>query len=132
MTEPIYSQLTDTCGHLIGRNIATIEIPPDHDWRIDIMFVDGSQLRLVMMSECCKERFFRSDDDAHQFVGAIYNGVEIKRAEYVDDQEYEVHEIAFLEVNTSVGPMTFAAHNIHNGYYAGFDIEIEEVKREAD
>ena len=42
------------------------------------------------------------------------------------EDEYEVHEVQFLKIRTSNGDITFETHNIHNGYYGGFYIELTD------
>ena len=44
-----------------------------------------------------------------------------------------VHEVQFLNIETSLGIITFETHNEHNGYYGGFYIKAvyhETVKEE--
>ena len=78
---------------------------------------------------CCEWRYMRTDDDLPYYVGATFHGVEIKNAPDMED-EYEVHEVQFLEIITSKGSFTISTHNEHNGYYGGFwiKVKIEEQK----
>nr|WP_152613166.1 hypothetical protein [Inquilinus limosus] len=62
------------------------------------------------------------DDDLKPIIGATLLGWEIRDVTY-DGDDYDVHEIQFLVVNTSQGSFTVANHNEHNGYYGGFSIE---------
>ena len=42
------------------------------------------------------------------------------------EEEYETHEVQFLEIKTSKGIFTMSTHNEHNGYYGGFAIVVSE------
>jgi len=37
-----------------------------------------------------------------------------------------MHEVQFVLITTSLGVFTMATHNIHNGYYSGFSVVVEE------
>lgn len=65
-------------------------------------------------------------DDLKEYVGSRYFGYSVHYAQYVED-EYEVHEVQFLEIMTSVGPITMSMHIEHNGYYGGISLSVTEV-----
>lgn len=93
------------------------------DDALSITFEDGSKKSLVDAGQsCCESRYLTTDDNLSDYIGAEYLGYEEKPAEYVDEG-YDVHEIMFLDVNTSKGTFQIKAHNEHNGYYGGFWIK---------
>jgi len=79
---------------------------------------------------CCERRHMHSDDDLSYFVGADFLYATIKRGpseEYGD--EGDVRECQFLEIGTSKGAFIIANYNDHNGYYGGFDLTVDVVKK---
>ncbi len=100
----------------VGKVIKDLALIDDHlvftfdEFKVE--FYDDGQ-------SCCESRYMTTDDDISEFIGAIFNSVEIKETESIDT-EFEEHEIEFLQFNTSKGDITFASHNEHNGYYGGF------------
>ena len=76
---------------------------------------------------CCEYRYMSTDcDDLKEYVSSRYIGYEVKDAPAVYEK-YDVHEVQFLEVMTSVGPITMSMHNEHNGYYGGFSLKVTEI-----
>lgn len=76
---------------------------------------------------CCENRYMSTDDDVQTLVGAKLTRVEIK-AGPSKEENFEIHEQAFLEVATDKGFITIVNHNEHNGYYGGFGLIVEEPK----
>lgn len=74
---------------------------------------------------CCEHRYMVCDDNLNEFIEGNLLGMEIKNAPNMGD-EYDVHEVQFLDVKTSKGVFQLATHNEHNGYYGGFSIKIEK------
>ena len=74
---------------------------------------------------CCEDRYMTCDDDLQSYCGERFLGFEIRDAPDIKDSE--VHEVQFLIVNTDKGSFSIANHNVHNGYYGGFNIGIEVV-----
>lgn len=71
---------------------------------------------------CCEHRHMTCDDDLTHFQGAAL--ISVEEREVIDQNEgYEVTDICFLIVNTSMGSFTVANMNQHNGYYGGFVLE---------
>jgi hypothetical protein len=86
-------------------------------------FDDGTKLRIFDDGQsCCEARYMRTDDNLGDFLGAKLLGAEIKDAPNVTDNEYDEHEVQFLEVKTDKGSFVMSSHNEHNGYYGGFAI----------
>lgn len=93
-----------------------------------IRFEDGTGITLSDVGQsCCERRYMTCDDALGYYVGAEYYGWETRRCSEGGDDEYNVHDIQFLLVNTSRGTFTVANHNIHNGYYGGFSIQEYEI-----
>ena len=88
---------------------------------------DFGRLTLSDHSQCCCEtRYMSTDDDVKSLVGSRFMCYEVKDGDYqgVED-DYDVHEVQFLEIQTDRGFVTLVNHNEHNGYYGGFSIQEE-------
>ena len=104
----------------VGKEIASVEVVGEDEDTLILRFTDRTELHLHDAGQsCCEHRYMRTDDDLHAFVGATFVGAAIRDAPDLEDQ-YGVHEVEFLVVNTSLGAFTVANHNEHNGYYGGF------------
>ena len=104
----------------LGKTIAEAELTSRDE--LHIGFTDGT--KLIFSDEgqsCCESRYMRTDDNLEEYVGATLIGGEVKDAPNMPD-ECGDHEVQFLEIMTSKGPITMASHNEHNGYYGGFYI----------
>jgi len=91
-----------------------------------IEFENGNTITISDNGQsCCENRYWVIDDNLNHYIGADYLGWELADSSTEDDS-YDVHEIQFLNIKTSVGDINIASHNEHNGYYGGFWIEAEE------
>ena len=89
---------------------------------LKVRFDDDSMLVIFDDGQsCCENRYMRTDDKFEDFIGATLLKIELKEAPSIEE-EYDEHEVQFLELMTSNGALTFASHNEHNGYYGGFAI----------
>jgi hypothetical protein len=61
----------------------------------------------------------RTDDDLKEHIGGKLLRVALKDAPPVEEGG-NVHEVQFLEIETTKGIFTMSNHNQHNGYYGGF------------
>lgn len=101
----------------IGKKITAARVDDDG---LSLTFEDGSRLRLSDEGQsCCERRYMTCDDDLSKLSGEPYAGYEVKDSEY-KDEEYDVHEVQFLEVKAGISSITLETHNEHNGYYGGF------------
>jgi hypothetical protein len=76
------------------------------------------------MQHCYENRYMSTDDDIKLLIGSRFVCYEVKDGPDVsEDDEYEVHDTQFLEIQTDSGFVTLVNHNEHNGYYGGFSIE---------
>ena len=90
-------------------------------------FSDNSKIRLHnAKQECSEVRFMRTDDNLSDFIGATLYGAEVKNGPSYDHDL--VSDSQFLIVSTSKGEFTVVNYNTHNGYYSGFDLQMEEEK----
>lgn len=106
----------------LGKTISALSLGDDD--ALHFTFTDGSRIKFSDEGQsCCESRYMRTDDDLSAFVGAKLIGAEIKEAPEMADQ-YGMHEVQFLEVQTDRGVFTMASHNEHNGYYGGFVIVV--------
>lgn len=105
-------------NNAVGKAIRSAVI--DKDDRLQLEMSDGSTLVIFDDGQsCCEHRYMRTDDDLSKLTGATFLGAELRAAPNETD-EWGEHETQFLIVNTSLGSVTFANHNEHNGYYGGF------------
>ena len=128
------AETVDSYHKAMGKTIKHIELSPPPDgskkWDDDgqdtlkVTFDDDSMLTVYDAGQsCCEHRYMRTDDKFEDFVGAQLVSMELKQAPSIEE-EYETHEVQFLELMTSKGALTMASHNEHNGYYGGFAIEL--------
>lgn len=105
----------------IGKTITALELNGDD--ALVFTFSDGAKLKVFDAGQnCCESRYMRTDDKLAEFVGSTLVGFDVKDAPDMDDGNGDVHEVSFLQVNTSAGDFTMSSHNEHNGYYGGFAI----------
>lgn len=91
-----------------------------------ITFDDGVTIKITDDGQsCCESRYMTCDDDPSFLNGKTLTGITVKET---NDDGDDCHEIAFLEVQTDQGSITFATHNEHNGYYGGFGLSIAEIQ----
>lgn len=91
-----------------------------------ILRFDVGTLRLRDCGQsCCETRYMSTDDDLQSLVGQRFVCWTVKDVPDLENDDYNVHEIAFLELQTDQGFVTIANHNEHNGYYGGFSIQAE-------
>jgi hypothetical protein len=107
-----------------GRKIKSAEFSGD-DMRLT--FEDGVNIIISDQGQsCCENRYMTCDDKPSDLVGQELRKIEVKEYKN-EDQDYDCHEIAFLEIGTDQTSITFATHNEHNGYYGGFGLDIRET-----
>jgi hypothetical protein len=108
----------------VGKEIAGVTLL---DSRLHFVFTDKTEIYITDSGQdCCETRYMTTDDELDSFVGAKLLGLEVKDVTDMDGVD-DVHEVQFLEIQTSKGVFTMANHNEHNGYYGGFNITVEEV-----
>lgn len=108
----------------LGKEIESVKI--DESEYLYIYFTDNTFLKISDEGQsCCEHRYMSCDDDFNDFEGSILLDFELKNAPSVE-QEYDEHDIQFLDVKTNKGIFTITNHNIHNGYYGGFCIEAKQ------
>lgn len=71
--------------------------------------------------QCCEERYVTCDDTGPAG-GARLLRVEVAGGACGPSDCYEEHDIQFLRVITDKGVFVAETHNIHNGYYGGFEM----------
>jgi hypothetical protein len=72
------------------------------------------------------EQYLHTDDDLASFIGARFRGLEVREVKREKPnnrtQEYYWHDVGFLYIKTSLGPIILETHKLQNGYYGGFVI----------
>ncbi len=110
-----------------GKTLVNLEL--DSDDLLVLTFEDSSKLKIWDDGQrCCENRYMRTDDEPTYYIEAEFRGVELRNApsgEPEDDRNYCSHEVQFLVINTDYGQIVFSSHNVHNGWYSGFDIRAE-------
>ena len=111
----------------IGQQIGKVEMNDDS---LLITFDYGGIMAISDDGQsCCENRYMTCDDDLSGFEGSRLVDVSVREAEDVkDDDNCDVHEVAFLVVRTTKGDITACTHNEHNGYYGGFAIVAKMVQ----
>lgn len=91
---------------------------------IILTFDNGQKVQIVDDLQICYERrFMTTDDDIRDLIGNRLVKIETKETEK-DWGEFQVEETKFLEIATDGGFVTIVNHNIHNGYYGGFNVSV--------
>lgn len=112
-----------SASNYAGRKI----INANHEGEVfNIDFEDGTKIQITDDGQsCCESRYLTCDDNPKDLIGQTLQGITVKFSETEDN--YEIHEIAFLEIQGDKSSVTFATHNEHNGYYGGFGLNIREL-----
>lgn len=103
----------------VGKEISKVFIQEDE------LHIQFDKKTLVISDDgqsCCEHRYMTTDDNLTEFFGAIFKGIEEKPTYSISDDEFEDHDLMFIEIKTSKGDFILKSHNDHNGYYGGFDI----------
>lgn len=110
----------------VGKKITALRLDKE-DESLHFEFEDGYKMRLFDDGQsCCESRYMTCDDDLQSFIGSTLVEAEVREAPDVEE-DYEVHEVQFLVVTTSLGQFTCETHNEHNGYYGGFWVIAQEL-----
>lgn len=115
----------------LGKTISSVRINADRDNQLVLCFDDGGTLTITNAASCCESRYWRTDDNLDDLVGAKLFGFCLKEGPTIEE-EFDTHETAFLEVLTDKGSAVFCAHNEHNGYYGGINPDWEETDASSD
>ena len=111
----------DDRGKIVGRIIDSIEVDPHG---ATIKFRDGSRALIVDEGQCCYEhRYCSTDDDASYHDGATLLDIDVAKGPGIDDCQ-DCHETQFVNIRTDRGVVQLVNHNVHNGYYGGFDLNV--------
>lgn len=111
----------------VGKVISDIKLV--NEFNLELTFVDNTTLRLWDNGQsCCEHRYMVAEDDLSYFIGSSFMTVEVVSANGIAES-YNEHEIQFLNVTTSKGVFQMSSHNVHNGYYGGFNIVAELIEK---
>jgi hypothetical protein len=114
--------LQEAIGKTITKIYFDVDLYDAEALRFEML--DGTSFGIVDIGQsCCESRYMVCDDNLAAFAGAILLGVNLGSASKVEE-EWNTHEIQFLNVVTNRGVFSVASHNKHNGYYGGFYIQI--------
>lgn len=112
---------------IMGKKILSVKL---EEQEIIIGLEDNKKFILSDIGQsCCEKRYLSTDDDISALLGKKLTNVEVKYGGGRHEESDEVHEMAFLELRTEDDTyVTICAHNKHNGYYGGINLEISEIK----
>lgn len=116
-----------------GKTIQAVEFSED-----GIILTLDHGLKIKVSDEgqsCCEHRYMRTDDDPQSLVGQTLTRIDVKDVDgdrEVEEDDYGVHEICFLEIGTDKGCISISTHNEHNGYYGGFSLMVQELEKGDD
>lgn len=111
----------------IGKRISSAAIIDDV---FVIKFEDRTKIGIADHGQsCCEDRFMTTDDDVTALAGTSLISIEEKPGPDVDDDN-NCHEICFVEIQTDRISLQLVNHNIHSGYYGGFNMKIKELPSE--
>lgn len=117
----MYKRSIDLFNSKIPYIITDIQLKDD---KLKFTFNDDSSISIFDAGQsCCETRYMVCDDDLSRFIGASLVKIEVRDAPSVEEA-YEVHEVQFLDIQTTKGLIQCATHNEHNGYYGGFSLEV--------
>jgi len=92
---------------------------------------DGLGFRLIDDGQsCCEARYITSDgEDFDFYCGAKLKKITMKEGPLRGNhEECDVHEVCFVEIETTKGSFSVCTHVEHNGYYGGFSIALRKSK----
>lgn len=113
----------------IGKTIVALSVDSH---ALNLRFADGSGLTITDEGQsCCEYRHMSTDDDLGAFIGATFQGADLRDAPTADGEYGDCHEQQFLLLNTDRGVATIVNHNEHNGYYGGFWLKARPQSPEA-
>lgn len=72
---------------------------------------------------CCENRYITTDDELNYYKKALIKSIELVDRGSTEENKFMDHDLQFLRIHTDKGTIVFETHNIHNGYYGGFNIE---------
>lgn len=108
-----------------GKVIKSVDMSED---ALNIRFEDNTGITITDEGQsCCEHRYMTTDDDVQSLIGSVIQTIMVKAGPDFED-DYDVHEQEFLEIQTNKGFITIVNHNEHNGYYGGFSLNIKEIE----
>ena len=108
-----------------GKVVKSVDMSEDE---LNIRFEDDTGITITDEGQsCCEHRYMTTDDDVQSLVGSVIQTIMVKSGPDFED-DYDVHEQEFLEIQTNKGFITIVNHNEHNGYYGGFSLNIKEIE----
>lgn len=108
-----------------GREIKDAKFDKGGD-SFTLKFTDGIEIRISDLGQaCCEHRYMTCDDNPDDLIGGKLKHIVVKEQKELPSDD--VHQVAFLEIQTDNCAITFCTHNEHNGYYGGFGLNISEL-----
>lgn len=122
----VENDLVDNIYANLNKIIKDVKLVDDD---VVLTFLDSSVMVIHDRQSCCEHRYFTTDDKLDDykevaFLGIVIKNVELESVDETDDDDDVVHDIAFMEIKTNKGSISFAAHNEHNGHYGGINISV--------
>ena len=121
----IFQERVDATPMYTNKVIKSVAMSEDE---LNIHFEDGTGIQITDEGQsCCEHRYMTTDDDVNSLVGSVIQTIMVKSGPEAED-DYEVHDQEFLEIQTNKGFISIVNHNEHNGYYGGFSLNIKEIE----
>jgi hypothetical protein len=124
---------------IVGKPILSVKIikedKGEYQEDVDTIVIeleDGFILKLSDEGQsCCEERYITCDDNLSDLIGSKFTGIrELSTTDEIGEEDYGSHEIIFIEIRAEDTVCTVCTHNVHNGYYGGFDLNIQINKKD--
>lgn len=109
---------------LVGQILTALQVE-DHTITLT---AGGRTFILEDPNDCCEKRYFHTDDEVAPHLQTHIISIEVAKAPSLEDADGGRHEVCFLRIGTTVGVFVVSAHNIHNGYYGGFNLCVHPVE----
>ena len=123
----MYSDAKEVVEEVVGKTIVDVDFNEDG---LFLLFEYGIKVHIYDNGQsCCEHRYIVCDDDVSSLIGQKFKGIEEKECSDISQEDdYDVHDIMFVEVQTFSNSIALVTHNEHNGYYGGFILDVKYVK----
>ena len=115
---------------LEGQTIEAMRVVDVDNGRLEIDILAGPTVFIRDdYQQCCEQRYMTCDDPLEDIRTETVQKVELRTGGQVQDDAFGEHEAEFLLITTNRAEYTIVTHNVHNGYYGGFDLRVGVQER---
>jgi hypothetical protein len=109
----------DLLNRVSGEKIVDARLDCEEN-KFCLMLESGTRLEIKDVAEkCCEKRYMYTDDNPQDLVGAKLVTVYVKPTD---------NDLQFVDIVTDQITLTLRNYNVHNGWYAGFDVRVTEAE----